>query len=259
MTIQVCIFDIDDTLCRLGELLPENEALLKDLKARAYRLVIATGRGTPMLPPDIKRLEALFDAIITANGQHVKAGQDMVRAEEVTPEALQFLLELGDRYGLYPQQAGDTHIALREALPRYDHIASTYPCFIIEPNFSAPVYQFSYLFPEDFSQESALRADLNAAGFELIPWRRLGADVIPRGCSKLTGIEALARHWNINMDTIIAFGDGLNDREMLQGVGIGVALGNAKDAVKEAADYVSAAFDHHGLHQACRHFGLWEA
>ena len=54
----------------------------------------------------------------------------------------------------------------------------------------------------------------------------------------------------------MAFGDGENDKEMLEYAGIGVAMGNAKDSVKAVADYVTDSVDDNGIENALRHFGL---
>ena len=54
----------------------------------------------------------------------------------------------------------------------------------------------------------------------------------------------------------MAFGDGGNDIEMLRHVGIGVAMGNAKDEVKACADYVTTSVDDDGIVNALRHFGV---
>ena len=55
---------------------------------------------------------------------------------------------------------------------------------------------------------------------------------------------------------MMAFGDGGNDIEMLRYAGIGVAMGNADDAVKAAADYVTTSVDDDGIMNALKHFGL---
>ena len=60
----------------------------------------------------------------------------------------------------------------------------------------------------------------------------------------------------IDREETMAFGDGENDMEMLRYVGIGVAMGNASDAVKAAADYVTDTVDDDGIEKALRHFGL---
>ena len=56
----------------------------------------------------------------------------------------------------------------------------------------------------------------------------------------------------------MAFGDGFNDIGMLGYAGIGVAMGNAADAVKASADYVTASVEEGGIAGALEHFGILE-
>ena len=58
------------------------------------------------------------------------------------------------------------------------------------------------------------------------------------------------------MTEIMAFGDHYNDIEMLEGVGIGVAMGNAQKEVKQAADYVTDTNEKDGIYQGLKHYGL---
>ena len=60
----------------------------------------------------------------------------------------------------------------------------------------------------------------------------------------------------ITTEEIIAFGDGQNDIGMLQLAGIGVAMGNALDEVKAAADYVTDTVEADGLAHALQYFHL---
>ena len=64
-----------------------------------------------------------------------------------------------------------------------------------------------------------------------------------KGCTKYKAIAELANYLNINNDEIIAFGDGLNDIDMLKKCGTGVALSNALPVVKENANFVTI-YDH---------------
>lgn len=68
-------------------------------------------------------------------------------------------------------------------------------------------------------------------------------EAVKKGCTKYSAITKLANHLNINNDEIIAFGDGLNDIDMLKNCGIGVALSNALPKVKESANLVTT-YDH---------------
>jgi hypothetical protein len=54
----------------------------------------------------------------------------------------------------------------------------------------------------------------------------------------------------------IAFGDGGNDSSMIKAAGLGVAMGNALESLKEAADYTTTSVDEDGVLNALRHFGL---
>lgn len=65
---------------------------------------------------------------------------------------------------------------------------------------------------------------------------------ISNNISKLDGLKHYAKHLNITIDEIIAFGDGENDIAMLSGVGFGVAMENAKKHIKEKAKDIA---EHH--------------
>ena len=57
----------------------------------------------------------------------------------------------------------------------------------------------------------------------------------------------LGERLGIRREEIMAFGDGSNDLKMLKEVGTGVAMENAKDEVKEAADYIAGLNDEDGV------------
>lgn len=63
-------------------------------------------------------------------------------------------------------------------------------------------------------------------------------EFLVRGVSKGSSVKLLCDHLDLKSDEVVAFGDGDNDREMLQFAGIGVAMKNAKDVLKEVADVV---------------------
>lgn len=87
-------------------------------------------------------------------------------------------------------------------------------------------------------------------------WNPYFCDIIPRGSDKSVGIDKTIEHFGIPLSETMAFGDGGNDIGMLRHVAIGVAMGNADDSVKEAADYVTTEDTNLGIVNAFRHFGL---
>ena len=66
----------------------------------------------------------------------------------------------------------------------------------------------------------------------------------------------MMRHFGLTREEVMAIGDGGNDIPMLRHAGTGVAMGNASDEVKAAADYVTTTVDGDGIAHALRHFGI---
>jgi hydroxymethylpyrimidine pyrophosphatase-like HAD family hydrolase len=77
-----------------------------------------------------------------------------------------------------------------------------------------------------------------------------------KSCSKATGLRALAQRLDISMDQVMAIGDGINDREMIEAAGWGVAMEHAPNAVKAVADAVTGNNSEDGAAQAIEHYAL---
>ena len=83
-----------------------------------------------------------------------------------------------------------------------------------------------------------------------------GADVIENGYSKAEGLKRLCEYYGVDLKDTYAFGDSMNDYEILVEAGTGIAMGNAREELKAAADYVTTAIGDDGIWNACVHFGL---
>lgn len=81
-------------------------------------------------------------------------------------------------------------------------------------------------------------------------------DVIAKGMSKAEGVRFLCNHLGVPIEKTYAFGDGLNDIEMLQTVGTGIAMGNAFDATKAVADYVTSEVHSGGIEEGLKYVNL---
>lgn len=84
----------------------------------------------------------------------------------------------------------------------------------------------------------------------------LGADVIQGDVSKESGLKRLCEHFDIDIKDTVSFGDSMNDMEILKGAGIGVAMGNAHEKLKEIADFITDDIDKDGVYKACVKLGL---
>ena len=61
--------------------------------------------------------------------------------------------------------------------------------------------------------------------------------------------------YRMDLSQTVAFGDSMNDFEIVSRAGIGIAMGNSVEELKAAADYVTDPIDRDGVWNACRHFG----
>ena len=75
-------------------------------------------------------------------------------------------------------------------------------------------------------------------------------EIIPIGVNKANALSAVAGSLGIELSQSAAIGDGLNDLEMLKAVGLGIAMGNASETVKAAAQWVTGTNDEEGVAQA---------
>ena len=79
-------------------------------------------------------------------------------------------------------------------------------------------------------------------------------EITPNIVSKATAIEYLLNHLGLELSESVAVGDNYNDLEMLQKAGLGIAMGNAPDSVKKAADYTTLSNSEDGLAAALKIF-----
>ena len=100
----------------------------------------------------------------------------------------------------------------------------------------------------------ALGRRLGLQGTDYVVGWTAWLDLAPVGVSKASGLEYVARELGVDAADVLAIGDGRNDIEMLRWVGRGVAMGQAVDEVKEAADAVTDSVYDEG---AALELGRW--
>ncbi|GJM70886.1 hypothetical protein HMSSN036_31020 [Paenibacillus macerans] len=79
---------------------------------------------------------------------------------------------------------------------------------------------------------------------------------MPVGGSKARGIQDLLQHLEVSPEEVVAFGDGLNDREMLTLAGLGIAMGNGHEQLKACADHTTTDVDNDGIANGLKYAGL---
>ena len=256
--IRAAFFDVDGTLLshKTKGIPASARAAVANLRAKGIKCIVATGRQmSEMRKLPIADME--FDGYITLNGQLILDGEKQVLdGVPITGRVKDFLVEcfrehrfpalLVERERVYLNYISDHVLATQEA------ISSPVPPF--GEYTGEPIYQVcAYLRPGEEEILAPIWTECVATR-----WNYGGLDIIAQGGGKVRGISRYLEENGILPEETIAFGDGENDIEMLKFAGIGVAMGNAEPAVKDAADYVTADIDEDGIARALRHFGLTE-
>lgn len=259
MATELIFFDIDDTLCRFGQLHALSRKTLQRLHAAGIKMAIATGRSMMMLPPDIRALvdAGMLEALVSANGQYNVLQDEVVSHYPLSGDDVAALIAICRDYGIAYQQLSAHHIAWSQEQPNYEHMRKIFPCCVVDADYYRrhTIYQLSVFLPEDEEYPSLVDA-FAAQGYHVARWHRGGADLVPHAGSKARGIADVCQALGVDIRNTMAFGDGLNDLEMLQAVGIGVAMGDGWPQLREVADYVTGSIEEDGVAKALQHFGV---
>ena len=253
---KLLFFDVDGTLYNSQKELPHSakEALLK-ARENGHEVAIATGRAPFMIRELLEELE--IDTYITFNGQYVVHKGEVIYTDQIAKTELQKIIAFGESQNhpfvfLNEKEmiaSKEKHLSIEESL---DTLHYPYPKIDANYYLQNPVYQ-TLLFAEQHEQEQYEKQFPNV---QLIRWHKFSCDILPRAGSKSRGIQKLIEHLDVSMEDVIAFGDGLNDVEMLSAVGLGVAMGNGHEKAKAAASIITKHVDEDGLAFAMKQLNL---
>ena len=81
-------------------------------------------------------------------------------------------------------------------------------------------------------------------------------EVMDRSANKADALQVIAQHFGIDRSEVLAVGDSYNDLAMIEWAGVGVAMGNARDVVKDAADHVTKSNEEAGVAEALHRYVL---
>jgi hypothetical protein len=109
------------------------------------------------------------------------------------------------------------------------------------------VYQAWLFFDEELDADLMPEILERYPDFDLVRWHKNAVDVLPKAINKWTGCQWVMEQTGFQAHQAIAFGDGLNDMEMLQGVGLGVAMDNGHPELKAVANRIAPALHLDGV------------
>ena len=254
--IKAIFFDVDGTLVSHQDtsVSPSTQAALKILEQKGVKRILATGRHSSELV-NLPVADIAFDGAVTLNGQLCLDRDGTVFFDNpITGEEKALLLKLfrEKTFPLLLVERDAMYINFVDDRVRRAQVAISTPVPPVGDYTGNPIYQvIAFVEPQD---EAFLRGQL--PGCRITRWNPQGIDIIAASGGKVAGIQAYLDRSGIDRSETMAFGDGENDAEMLAFVQLGVAMGNAKDAAKRSADYVTTSVDQDGIARALKNFGL---
>ena len=262
--IRMIVTDLDGTLVNAAyEITEENRKAVQAAAEIGVPTVIATGR---MHSSAVQYAEALgVDApIISYNGAIVRtAGGELLASSYLEPQVVERVLGFVFAQGWYVQSyVGDKlyYVEKTEAARVYETASKVYGEAIGRGGMLARTKEVPKLLVAVSEAEIAAviqtlrdkfrnEADVMQSSPNYI-------EIVRPGVSKARAMLALAEKRGVRADEIMALGDSGNDVEMIRAAGIGVAMGNAIPAVREAADEIAPPSEENGFAEALRRFVL---
>lgn len=255
MKIKAAFFDIDGTLVSFQTHAMPSSAVdaLRCLRVAGVKTFLATGRNG-----DSTRFlmeTGLFDGEILINGQLCELNGARVYENPIGPGDIDAAIA-GAESGEFTLGFLGGHESFVNRVDDYVIEACRYAGMAVPRVASAALAREMHIHQiHCYGAPGAEDALLSrATSLTAARWSPNFADVFPRGGGKDRGIEAMCAVLGISPAETIAFGDGENDITMLEAAGIGVAMGNASEAVKARADYVAPSVDEHGVARTIEHF-----
>lgn len=263
---KVVFFDIDGTLVMKNGRIPEStKRAIESLKKENITPVLSTGRAPAMIHKISQEL-AIYD-YISMNGQYVVMDGEVIYDNPIDRDTLHqfsnFTKEQDDGYifcGSEEIFAGKTinpHSSrykvlkqLRKFVPSRLQQSYLKRSMKIHPD---PVAYTDKNIYQAILQTSFFNEEKYAAQFPMLRFTKSNAylfDVINHHVSKATGVKQVLDYLGTTVDQSIAFGDHLNDLEMLKYVKTGIAMGNAMADTKQVADKVTAPVNKDGIYRA---------
>lgn len=244
---QILFFDVDGTLYNSEKILPNSAYnAIQEARKNGYEIAIATGRAPFMIKSIIDELE--IDTYVAFNGQYVVCKGELIFTDSIPKEELKEIIEFGEPLNHPVVFLDDREMVA--SVHNHEFITKSlntlrYPYPRIDPTFYENNNVYQTLICMEEKDEALYRNQFKNVKF--VRWHPYSCDILPKDGSKARGIQKVLEKLNIPLRNSFAFGDGLNDIEMLQTVGTSIAMGNAHEKVKKVAKVVADHVDHDGL------------
>lgn len=259
MNYKLIAMDLDGTLNNDQKVITEKtKAALMAAQKAGIRLALASARPSPGLfkERDILRLQDHKGILMSYNGGRIldaetgkvlfETSMDLTETKQVLRqlETLPVTPILDDGVQFYVADKNGYKVDYE---CKNNNMVCTEVGNLAEFLDFAPIKILMSVQPEELPEVQRTIAAMLPQTLTIVQTAAFYLEVIPRVINKGQGIRDVCSVLNIRPEEVIAFGDAANDIPMLQAAGVGVAMGNAADAVKAAADMVTLSNNVDGI------------
>ena len=265
MSYRLIALDIDGTLLNSRKELPEENArAVRAACAAGKTVAFDTGRAVCELAEQISLLpEVRYAVFASGAGLYDTREKKAFGLCGIPREQAERILALARTKDLMPQFVTADRDVIQashmENLERY-HMGIYRPLYEQAMTLVPDIFAFAgacadpflkiNLYHADPEERIRSRAQLDTPALELVYSEISSLECSAAGVSKGSGLERLCGLLDIPLAECIAVGDADNDIPMLRAAGLGVAMGNAPEHVKTAADRIVSDLDHGGCAEA---------
>ncbi|MEK3995029.1 Cof-type HAD-IIB family hydrolase [Psychrobacillus sp. FSL K6-2365] len=256
MIYKIVFFDVDGTITNYldGTISDSKKKAIKLLKNNGIKVVAATGRPLSMCK---ELVELGIDTFITANGGYVKHNTKVIHKipmdKKMMLEVIEFAMKENHALSYYTEDFSMNGIkdlkvlkALKETLSLSEY-----------PNTNTLIYDEEvYLMCLFANDDDVLKYKNTFPHLTFKRWHPYVVNVLQHDVSKSIAILRVLDYFGIDWSNSVAFGDGENDVDMLELVGLGIAMGNGNEKLKSIADFVTKKSSEDGIEFALKQYGL---
>lgn len=262
MDRKIIFFDIDGTIITEDtNIIPKSTIkAIKEARKNGHLAFINTGRTYSNIENSIK--EVGFDGYVCGCGTYIKAGEQVLFTKTLDKKTCQDIVKilreckidavlegLEDVYFDGDNIKSEEILKLKHTLEKkglgitknWDSEDLQYDKFFAIANQNSNLKEF----------KAFLKKDFDCIDRENNRW-----EVVPKGCSKATGIEFLLNYYNIALENSYAIGDSSNDLSMLEYVQNGIAMENCDQCISDIASFITKDIKEDGILHALKHYRI---
>lgn len=247
---KILFFDIDGTLLDEHTLeIPDSTiTALKRAKENGHIIIINTGRPKSTLAKFIFDLNP--DGLVCGCGTYVEFKGNTLYHNTLDSKRCKEIVDALDEYKIDAILEGKNHIYFTNNITHPDLLGfkkqSELKGFETKSLLDSTIVfdKFAMWFNKDVDL-IGFKNTIN--DFQYIVRDVDFGEIVPKHCSKATGIQVLLDHLNLSIDDSYCFGDSSNDLPMLEYAGTSIVMGNAKDELKSIASFVTKDVNQDGI------------